>query len=865
MIVYAAVLCLIVCYVIYMKHHSESVRTVEGFGRGRQGLRGSSGPPGSQGSRGPAGPRGPGGPEGPKGRGKPGPRGEPGPHGPRGPAGSGGERGFDGLPGPPGSRGPRGDSGPAGRMGSPGRPGEPGKSGPRGFAGLKGDPGTVGENSCKFFGSDEKEGWQCPDTHPIYAGASMGQSGKMFCSGGLAKNATCSSSSGSGGKVKVFIDRGQITDIKILQGGRNYTYPPHIRIIAAKGYGAILKAEVSNGSITDITIEDGGQDYTEPPELQFETVDSGYGATASAVTDEGRVVAANIVHTGQNYQIPPTVEFRGGGGRGASAIAEINEGHVVSVRMANGGAGYTTPPVVVVTPGVSNTGCSYCHLCCKKNPKDSGVDHKIQRQVENRIETNEKEINRLMKMLHDQHNILELSRESGIQAQHAQHTGRAKASKSQEQEEEEGEEELPSLEPRHDPNVQRYLKEKKELEGIMAKQAEHGKDLDMAELEKYKKLLLEREMKTSDKLKRMITENKRTVSASSGSQGPRKYQDWAKLGKAHQSSTKSGKEERTASNAIDGNLDTYNQTDIGVAPSWLKVDLPKDIEIQKIVVSNRLGNYSVRDRLPPFSIKILNSFGAVVGTKTYAKVQSEYIWEPVELVGKVVKIVQDSPNYLHIGRLAVYGVPALPCEEYEAKHMEYRTKVDQVLLHPKAGSKGSKGSKGSTQNYITQRDLYAKLKKSCGKLNQNTKAEQSKLVQERARQYDKVLARKEAERKIKTQKAKKKWAAVQKHLKKEKQTTEDAMKLGLPPPPPLYTESQIATIKRNMKYSRTNMSDGQKAQCMHLLNRAMHKRKQAEDYGRTAAFIPFLRPTAKKKGRHSENAWKKYNDLCDRL
>ena len=42
----------------------------------------------------------------------------------------------------------------------------------------------------------------------------------------------------------------------------------------------------------------------------------------------------------------------------------------------------------------------------------------------------------------------------------------------------------------------------------------------------------------------------------------------------------------------------------------------------------------------------------------------------------------------------------------------------------------------------------------------------------------------------------------------------------------------------------------------------MSKRSSAESYGRVAAFIPFLRPKAKKKGKKSEEAWVRYNNIC---
>jgi len=252
---------------------------------------------------------------------------------------------------------------------------------------MKGDPGTFAENSCRFFGSDSLKGWQCPTSYPIYSGATMGGHGnKMFCSGGVAKNATCNGSSGTGARAKTYVDGGKITDVKVVRSGQNYKFPPHARVLGGGGYGAILKTEISGGVVDRVIIVDGGQDYQSPPEIQFETVDGGYGATAEALIDGSRVVAINMVNTGQNYQISPNISLRGGGGSGATAIADINNGHVISIRITNNGSAYTYPPTVVITPNSAKAGCNYCHMCCKRGPKNNTRKYRrMQRQYERRI------------------------------------------------------------------------------------------------------------------------------------------------------------------------------------------------------------------------------------------------------------------------------------------------------------------------------------------------------------------------------------------------------------------------------------------------------------------------------------------------
>ena len=772
--------------------------------------------------------------------------------------GARGERGFDGFPGPQGERGPKGDKGDPGLAGADGKQGIRGEQGPRGFPGMKGDPGTFAENSCKFFGSDELKGWQCPASYPIFAGATMGSHGsKMFCSGGLARNATCNGSSGSGARAKTYINGGKITDVKLIEGGKDYKHSPYVRIIGGGGYGAILKAEVNNGAVTGVIVIDGGLDYRQPPEVQFETVDSGYGATAESVIGESRVLAVNVVNTGQNYQIAPHVEFRGGGGSGAEAIAEINEGHVVSVRVTANGSGYTYPPVVVITPNPAKTGCNYCHMCCKRTPQKKGDTRIVQKQYETRINQNEQDIQKLMSQLDDQHRIIQL----------ALRTGRTQSIVPQEEKAQK--QPMPTSTPTLPPHAlnppptgtnqamdqrrkqqsqdqQRVAQTKaddEELKKMVAKTTARGKDVDVAQLDKYRKQVANMNVPLDQKKSRVDQEKKRLDLSND-------RVNWAPKSKASQSSTYKGMD---AARAIDGNLDTYSQTDLKEDLSWFKLDLPKPVEIDSISVSNRLGGYNVRNRLPPFSIMILNSNGALVGSKRFDDVRNDYEWTDVNLVGSVVKIQQEEKNYLHLSGIEVWGIAAMDCARYNEDYIDVKSKLDQALMK----------QSGYDPKLRQQRDRLEQLQKSCNALSKNDIAERKKMIEEQAKAYDQVLQKQIDAKKVTVDKAKKLWDAVSKQIKKEEQTAADAKKIGLPPPPPRYTKEQIDLIKKNMVMPNTkSMSTEKKAECMSLLNRAMAAREKAEQAGQQAVYVPFMKDQAKKLAEDSERAWSAYNTAC---
>jgi hypothetical protein len=850
--------------IVSLINSSSDNSVIEGFGY-NQGPSGTVGPIGPTGTIGPIGPQGqPGpmganGPSGPVGPG--GPRGDSGPKGNRGVKGS---RGFDGFPGPRGPIGPRGDVGqvgPKGIIGESGRDGKSGKSGPRGWPGLKGDPGTFGEGSCKFFGSDEIEGWRCPDSYPIYTGATTGSHGsKMYCNGGLARNATCNGSSGSGAIAKVFINKGKITDIKIISGGRNYKRPPYVRVIG-QGYGAILKSQVSGGILTEVDIIDAGQDYKKTPEIQFETVDSGYGASAESIIDNGRLVAINVAHTGQNYQVPPKVSLRSGGGQGAKAVAELNDGHVVSIRVVQNGSGYTYPPIVIITPLASKTGCNYSHMCCKKTPKKKQRNY--QKQYESRIHQNEQGLEKLLSQMSDQSKMIKLALNSNaLDSRKPKSKPKTKKTPSLSEDVLNVPEESPnqlSLEgemqnrrklmlardkvEKQSKDINREV-DSEQLTNMMDRVSKIGTSVDMKELEKYRQKLLMSEMSSKSMKKRMKSEQTRMSMQN-------KYQDWGKhqLTKLTQSSTYKTFKPNLI---VDGNLDTYNQTKMEEKPSWVQIEFSVPIEVRKIVIKNRLGTFNIRDRLTPFNLVIINPNGSRVLIKNFTETYNEYTWPNVNQIAKAVRLEQTELNKLHISGFEVFGKPALKCQEYENLYEEYKNRMDQSLLD----------SSGYDASLKQDRDNYKALLNSCSKLNPDDQKEKSKLIDVQAKAFDAVLKKGLKKKKEASEKAKKEWKKVEKAIKHEKKVADEAKKLGLPPPPSQYSKAEMDAIKKNIKVKIPKLSKKQKAICMNLLNISMKSKEDAEDAGRKAIFMPLLRPKAERLAKEAESANVKYMKSC---
>jgi hypothetical protein len=326
--------------------------------------------------------------------------------------------------------------------------------------------------------------------------------------------------------------------------------------------------------------------------------------------------------------------------------------------------------------------------------------------------------------------------------------------------------------------------------------------------------------------------------------------NWAPMGKATQSSTYQN--QYPANFAIDNKLDTFSHTDMG--QSWWQVELSKTLSIRKIIVRNRLGTYQIKSRIIPFKITIINNNGASVGEKTFNDIQDTFTWDDIYLIGKVVKVELINQNYLHMAEVEVYGKEAQDCPTYLNKYDQVTQMINQKLLKYSSVS----------PDLNRQKDNLKKLSDSCQKLSQVDQSKRKELIADQAKAYDAVLQLQQQEKAKKMAVAKELMTQIEAAQKQEALAAAQAKKLGLPPPPPRYTDAEIAQAKQDLTTLQPkDMTTDQKAQCMGLLNDATQKRSAAEELGQVAQYIPFLIPAAKSKGDDSESAWSKYNTACE--
>jgi hypothetical protein len=796
--IYIWILIIFIIYVLYNDYSSKQKSLIEGFGMGPRGPRGLPGRDGAKGDTGEKGERGLPGVNGE--RGDRGEKGEMGPQGPKGDRGEKGDKGERGEKGDRGEKGERGERGETGPQGIQGPKGERGSMGPRG---IQGDPGTFGEKSCIFVGSNTDSKWSCPDTYPIYAGASIGSdTSNLKCAGGVAKNASCNQMAGFGARAIPIVDaNGSIIEIKIVSTGKDYLVPPRINIndSRGKGDGFLGEVVVSNGRVVSINILAEGYGYTEDTLIEFLPVDSGFGAKAIAYINNGIITNIGITSPGSGYKVAPYIIISGGGGKGGKAEATLQDGKVIGISVLNGGSGYTYSPSVNIEPREATFGCNFCHMCCKKTP-DSISNKTNESNIEKKLKHHEVLI---QKLLNHTHEIPSILKGEGTQKQKA------------------------VVKPTEVAQVAQVAQ--------AAQAAPRETQVDDVTLKQVQEVKQNQQLEQQEKTRNNIV-------------------DWTRDAKVSQSSTEFDPNIPIKSN--NKNSNAFSSTQLKENSSW-SIELKGAIEFDSIFIdANLLNNKEIVIQVDfenPNGILLATirkrfTFNNKAITILSTDLQKSLIVKKIKLT-----IVEPKISKLALYKVRVLGKSANRCSFYESEYKRIREENLGRIIDNQFGSLND-------SEFKKYRELY----ESCIDKPLKVKEEKLEEIKENAAKFREMMRESIIKKEAEAKDAKEKLIAISKQILKDEELALEAKQLGVNPPPPMYSSKDIEELRKiaNWVNPVSKMNDEQAAKCMIMYNRYKQMKSQTEDLGNKAVNMPFLMDELKEKGEKTKELFDTYLATC---
>ena len=174
------------------------------------------------------------------------------------------------------------------------------------------------------------------------------------------------------------------TSVTIVNGGKNYTYPPQIVISAPgnPGVQATATCTISGGAVNAVTIVNQGAGYTSAPTFSVindprDTTGQNASLTGT-LTGSGTVTAVVVTNHGTAVTSVPTLTFTGGGYTTQAAGTAIMCFTTTAYTVTSAGSGYVGNVLVTGLGGFPATSPSYTNtyiqsLLVRQRPASYGA------------------------------------------------------------------------------------------------------------------------------------------------------------------------------------------------------------------------------------------------------------------------------------------------------------------------------------------------------------------------------------------------------------------------------------------------------------------------------------------------------------
>jgi hypothetical protein len=740
-----------------------------------------------------------------------------GPQGLRGAVGPAGERGERGLPGMKGDRGDPGPIGPKGEKGERGPKGDKGEKGDRGERGEKGDRGDKGDRGEKGAqGERGKDGVKGPRGIQGDPGT-FGEKSCVFVGSNDESDWQCPDA------FPIYAGASMGSELSTLKCAGGVAKNATCNVAAGVGAKAIPVID-ENGGITDVKIAKTGKNYSVPPRIMAIN-GKGSGFVGESLISGGKVIGVNVVSEGSGYTNSTKMEFVPiDTGFGAKGMAFLSNTMVTNIGITSQGSGYKVPPNVTITGGGGSGARAEAVIedgrVVSINVLDGGNGYTYSPTI--KIEAKEAKFG--CNYCHmcckkqpqgtnkDMENVIEkrLKRQEGLIQKLLNHTHEFPIP-----------EQLATVAPVA-PTVAPTVAPSAAAQVTVPPLAPKP-DANIV----------------PDTSKKPIV--------------PKDYsmKDWAK---SKNVVTKESTTEFESKLAIDGNDKTFSSTQMKDNSYW-EMELENQIELDQLVVHfNVLDNKEIT-----VEIEMDNSNGAIVNTEKVTIKYNKDVFDKKynsEFLVKKIKITLVAPN---VGKLAIYDVKALgtlgrSCKHYEDTYNKNRQDNLGKIIDNKYDTLNS--------NISTR---LKKLYDTCIATIKGDKGQQDQAVKENAKNFRDMIQKVNDEKKKKADEAKQKLVVISKQQLKDEELAQDAKRLGVKPPPPMYSKKEIDELRIVANWTDTktkNMNDVEAAKCMVLYNNYRSKKQRAQELGEMAVNDPNLIDEAKELGESAEALYKEYLAKC---
>ena len=753
-----------------------------------------------------------------------------GPQGLRGAVGPAGERGERGLPGMKGDRGDAGPIGPKGEKGERGPKGDKGEKGDRGERGEKGDRGDKGDRGEKGTqGERGKDGTRGPRGIQGDPGT-FGEKSCIFVGSNDESDWQCPDA------FPIYAGASMGSELSTLKCAGGVAKNATCNVAAGVGAKAIPVID-ENGGITDVKIAKTGKNYSVPPRIMAIN-GKGSGFVGESLISGGKVIGINIVNEGSGYTNSTKIEFVPiDTGFGAKGMAFLSNTMVTNIGITSQGSGYKVPPNVTITGGGGNGARAEAVIedgrVVSINVLDGGNGYTYSPTI--KIEAKEAKFGcnychmccKKQPQTTNKHmeSVIEkrLKRQEGLIQKLLNHThefpvpATATASAAA------------------NPSTVANATTATVAASAASAASATAKPLTVPPL--------------------LPTPNPNTVPEPPKKPiVPKDYsmKDWSK---SKNTVTKQSTIEFESKLAIDGNGTSFSSTQMKENSYW-EMELENQIELEQLLVHfNLLDNKEIT-----VEIEMTNSNGAIVNSEKAIMKYNKDVFDKKynsEFLVKKIKISLVAPK---IGKLAIYDVKTLgtlgrSCKHYEDSYNSNRQDNMDKIIDNKYDSLNS-----------TVATRLKKLYDTCISTIKGDKGLQDQTVADNAKKFREMIKKVNDEKKKRADEAKQKLVVIAKQQLKDEELAQDAKRLGVKPPPPMYSKMEIDELRKVANWTDTktkNMNDVEAAKCMVLYNNYTSKKQRAQELGEMAVNDPNLINETKELGEAAEATYQEYLAKCN--